>query len=94
MTNPVSLSDDQLAAIERYAKPLAPADRSRFLVEAAVALASTAVVGDGTIGRVCAKLQKQYAGRAIGVDRHKNGKRYPPKYSRPSQNGGRKRQEG
>jgi len=49
---PLSLSDDQLAAVFDAAAPLLPGDRSQFLIDVAAALDGQEI-GDGVVARVC-----------------------------------------
>jgi hypothetical protein len=57
---PLSLSDDELAALMTAARPIPPRDRDQFLRDVAVELAKYPEVGPGIIGRVCSKLQRQH----------------------------------
>ena len=83
MSNPdlVSLSDAEFEQIQRYAVPLAPADRSHFLATMAMRLSAETTRGPGLITRLCGEVQKAYLNRAIGVTK-RNRLRSPPKYSR------------
>jgi hypothetical protein len=56
---PLRLTDDQLAAVLQAAEPLAVEDRSAFLEEVAAALRGQEL-GDGTIYRTIATVQKRY----------------------------------
>ena len=55
---PLALSDDQLTAVMRAATPLA-GDRGVFLQEVAAALQGQPI-GDGTVFRVVAEVQRRY----------------------------------
>jgi hypothetical protein len=57
---PLSLSDSQLDAVIRASAPLAPHDRSAFLVAVADALRDVSVVGDGSVHRICAEQQRRF----------------------------------
>ena len=92
-TPPLALTNSELDIIMRHAAPLAPSDRRSF-VETVVRALRGVEPGPGSIARACRQAQHAFINRAVGIDRQKGEKYYPPKYSRPSQNGGRKRQEG
>jgi hypothetical protein len=49
---PVSLSDDQLHCLMTIAAPLAPHDRSAFMLLVATKLRGVDVIGDGVVNRV------------------------------------------
>lgn len=66
MSNPISLSDAEFEAIERYAQPLSPADRSHFLATVAMRLRAETTLGPGLITRICAEAQRAYLDRAVG----------------------------
>jgi hypothetical protein len=57
---PLSLSDEQSSGVLRAAMPLVPADRPAFLEEVAQALASLPMIGDGSVARTCAVIQRRY----------------------------------
>jgi hypothetical protein len=57
---PLSLSDEELAAVMVAAKPLPPRDRAAFLADVASELANYAEIGPGVIGRVTARLQREH----------------------------------
>jgi hypothetical protein len=59
-TTPVSLSDDQLVAIIRAATPLLPPDRVPFFEAVAHELARLPEVGDGSLHRVIAEVQRRH----------------------------------
>jgi hypothetical protein len=56
---PLRLTDDQLAAVLRAAEPLAVGDRGAFLQDVAAALQGQEL-GDGTVYRVVAQVQRRY----------------------------------
>jgi hypothetical protein len=56
---PLHLTDDQLTAVMRAAEPLAIGDRGAFLLDVAAALAGQEL-GDGTVYRAIAQVQKRY----------------------------------
>jgi hypothetical protein len=58
-SHPLQLTDSQLDAIMHASAPLQPAVRSAFLVAVADALRDVPI-GDGTVHRVCAELQRRY----------------------------------
>ena len=51
MAKPLGLTDSQYDAVVNACAPLAPADRSRFLVELAALPRNEREVGDGTINQ-------------------------------------------
>jgi hypothetical protein len=55
---PFGLTDEQVHCIMEYAAPLE--QRSDFLAAVIQELSSFADVGDGSIGRVCRELQRQF----------------------------------
>jgi hypothetical protein len=60
-TPPISLSDDQLAAVMRATEVLEPYRRSAFLVALAQLLRSEPQpVGDGSLGRAIRQLQHEF----------------------------------
>ena len=59
MDKPIHLSDSPLEQILRAAAPLAPNDRSAFLVDVAAALHGQAL-GDGAVFRVIREIQGRY----------------------------------
>jgi hypothetical protein len=60
MPRPIALTDEQLSAVMAVAEPLAPADRSAFLEDVAVALAALPTIGDGVVNRVVREVQSKY----------------------------------
>jgi hypothetical protein len=58
--SPLALTDPQLEIVLAMARPLAPADRSRFLEAVAQALADVPELGDGAIARACCMAQRKY----------------------------------
>jgi hypothetical protein len=59
MDKPLHLSDSQLEQVLRAAAPLAPEDRSPFLVDVATALHGQ-TLGDGAVFRVVREIQGRY----------------------------------
>jgi hypothetical protein len=57
---PLALTDSQLDTVYRCAGPLAPAMRPAFLELVAQALAGAGEIGDGTVARVCAEVQRRF----------------------------------
>lgn len=57
---PVDLTDAELEIIQRAAGPIAPQDRSKFLVDVGAGLAGLTLRGPGIINRVVAAVQKRY----------------------------------
>jgi hypothetical protein len=57
---PLSLSDDELAAIMDAAAPLPPHQRAAFLRAVSTELSKYPELGPGVIARVTAKLQRQH----------------------------------
>jgi hypothetical protein len=57
---PLALTDAQLDAVYRAAGPLAPAVRGAFLELVAQSLAGAGEIGDGTVARVCAEVQRRF----------------------------------
>ena len=56
---PLALTDAQLDQLLRYAQPLDPEDRGKFLTEVAQKL-NGYEVGDSILARVCAETQRRY----------------------------------
>ena len=56
--SPISLTDDQLSAILRGAKPLPPADRDQYLRRVAELL-RYCEIGDGVVSRAAARAQRE-----------------------------------
>ena len=59
MDKPLHLSDTQLEQVLRAAAPLAPKDRSAFLVDVAAALRDQSF-GDGAVFRITREIQQRY----------------------------------
>jgi hypothetical protein len=57
---PIGLSDEQLDAVFRAARPLRVADRDAFLQEVAAALQGHSEIGDGDVYRVLADVQRRH----------------------------------
>jgi hypothetical protein len=57
---PLKLTDAELDAVFNAARPLAPNVRENFLKEVADRLSSYAVVGPGTVHRVCLETQRRF----------------------------------
>jgi hypothetical protein len=57
---PISLSDSELAAVMKAAKPIPSRDRSDFLRDVVAELQKYPEIGPGIIGRVCAKMQRAH----------------------------------
>jgi hypothetical protein len=70
----IALSDDQLTTIMRAAGPLDPHNRALFLEDVAHALQGREI-GDGTVARICAEVQKRYW-RALDLSRGRDYSRY------------------
>jgi len=70
----IALSDSQLDTVMRAAQALHVSDRDPFLRAVAFALAGREI-GDGTVGRVCAELQKRFW-RPPEIDGRNNGGKY------------------
>jgi hypothetical protein len=60
MATPLSLNDDEYAAVEAAAAPIHPLQRNAFLKALAVELERHPVVGPGLVHRVAAELQKTF----------------------------------
>jgi hypothetical protein len=56
---PLALTDEQLAAIRRYAEPIHPHDRSAYLQRVAVLLRDREL-GDGIVARVAQQAQAEF----------------------------------
>jgi hypothetical protein len=59
-TGPLALTDEQLAAVMQAAEPLAVGDRDGFLRDVAAALHGQQELGDGTVYRTIAQVQRRY----------------------------------
>jgi hypothetical protein len=57
---PIKLTDDELEAVLRAARPLAVRDRDPFLVEVAAALQSRAEHGPGDVHRAIVAAQRKF----------------------------------
>jgi hypothetical protein len=57
----ISLSDDEMAAVERAARPLAPEARGPFLEQLGRALVGRREVGPGELFRILSALQPPFA---------------------------------
>jgi hypothetical protein len=62
---PLSLSDDEYAAVQAAAAPIHPLQRSAFLKALADELGRHPVVGPGLVHRLAAELQRRF-----GVEAH------------------------
>jgi hypothetical protein len=58
--HPIRLSDDELTAVFRAARPLAARDRDGFLQAVADALAGCAMIGPGAVDRAVRLAQKRF----------------------------------
>src|SRR5262249_6004065 len=56
----LKFTDDQISVIESYARPLHVNQRSEFLQSVAELLNGHDEIGDGTIARACAEVQRRY----------------------------------
>jgi hypothetical protein len=78
----MSITEEVEAALERYAAPLPLTDRQAFIDEARAELARLAVIGPGSLARICREVQPKY------IDQHVTGtgpRSAPaPKYARPN----------
>jgi hypothetical protein len=70
---PLSLSDDELAAVMQAAAPLPPRDREAFLVDVAGELANYPEIGPGVVHRVVRQIQRQHLAPRMG---HNIGAKY------------------
>jgi hypothetical protein len=70
---PLSLSDDQLATIQRHAEPLHPVDRSKYLQRVAQLLDGVEP-GDGVVSRVARQAAREYFDPPV-LDEHTHGRR-------------------
>ncbi len=57
---PVSLSEDEIAAVRQAAAPIDPRLRDAFLIDVAAQLSKHPQLGPGLVGRVVAQIQHQY----------------------------------
>ncbi len=60
MPRPIALSDAQLTMILQAARPLPVEDRDRFLQAIADVLRDQRVLGDGTVHRAIAEVQRRF----------------------------------
>jgi hypothetical protein len=60
MPKPLALTDEQLDAVYRAAKPLDPDLRGLFLETVAQTLTREPTLGDGAVHRACREAQKLY----------------------------------
>ena len=74
MSKPVALTDNQMTAIMRAAEPLQPVDRGPFLERVAARLQAIEI-GDGSVGRVCRELQRDYLRPSVDQHIGKYGRR-------------------
>jgi hypothetical protein len=64
---PLALPDDLHAMIQAAAAPIAASERGQFLAELAAELQRHAVIGEGTVHRACAELQRRHTVEARSV---------------------------
>jgi hypothetical protein len=57
---PPALSDSEITTVMAASRPLALADRDRFLNDVYAVLATQSVLGDGIVARVCREVQRRY----------------------------------
>jgi hypothetical protein len=57
---PIRLSDDELDAVFRAARPLRHADRDDFLKAVAEQLSTCPEIGPGTVAKACRQAQKLF----------------------------------
>jgi hypothetical protein len=67
---PLSLSDDEYAAVQAAAAPIHPVQRDAFLKALAVELEQHPVVGPGVVHRCAAALQKAFVVTAHSETSH------------------------
>jgi hypothetical protein len=67
---PLSLSDDEFAAVQAAAAPILPAQRDAFLKALAAELERHPVVGPGVVFRAAAALQRQFTVAAHSETAH------------------------
>jgi hypothetical protein len=60
MSQPISLTDDELTAIMDAARPLQPRDRDRFLRQIAEAIVAMPVRGPGAIHRAIRSVWREH----------------------------------
>jgi hypothetical protein len=61
------LTDDQLAMIENFARPLHHLDRGPYLQTVARLLAGHEI-GDGTVSRACREAQREFLHPPVGAE--------------------------
>jgi hypothetical protein len=64
----IGLSDHELSAIKHACRRLQPGDRSRFLREAAQAIAALPERGDGAVHRAIAAIWREFYDAPLGLD--------------------------
>lgn len=64
---PLALTDDQLAALQRFAEPLHPSDRGSFLTRVASILQDREI-GDGAVHRAAEQAQLEYRRPTAAID--------------------------
>jgi hypothetical protein len=79
---PLSLSDDEFAAVQAAAAPIHPMQRDAFLKALAAELERHPVVGPGVVFRAAAALQKTFVVAAHSETAH------APRHLKASQAGG------
>jgi hypothetical protein len=57
---PIKLTDDELSAVLRAARPIAVADRDAFLIEVAAALQNCSEPGPGDVHRAIVAAQRKF----------------------------------
>jgi hypothetical protein len=67
---PLSLSDDEYAAIQAAAAPIHPLQRDAFLKALAQALEGYSVIGPGVVFRCASELQKRFGVTAHSETSH------------------------
>jgi hypothetical protein len=70
---PLSLSDDEFAAVQAVAAPIHPLQRGAFLEALAKALEGHAIIGPGLVHRLAAELQRRYVVEAQRETSHSAG---------------------
>jgi hypothetical protein len=60
MAQPISLTDSELDAVMRAARPLSPRDRDRFLRQIAEAIAALPERGPGSVYRAITSVWRQH----------------------------------
>jgi hypothetical protein len=80
---PLSLNDDEYAAVQAAAAPIHPMQRDAFLKALAAELERHPVVGPGVVFRAAAQLQKTFV-----VAAHSETGAHAPRHLRASSAGG------